>query len=208
MMNRLGMITWMLFGGMMLYSFVAKAQGDESPAKRPLVFSAFNLGTQLPGSGIAGVFTIPIHPGITAGTEWRYNRHPNRQFFQTLKFGVYYHQYVQTGIQLYSEAGYRQHVFRGSFAELRLGGGYLHAFSGTEVFTLKNGEYVKKSAYSRPQFMATSSLALSYQFRKGKIPPRIFLEYQFFLQMPFVRNYIPLEPNTAFHAGVALPILK
>lgn len=207
MKNRLILFASLLFGSLLQLPFQGMAQNAPA-AQKPLVISLFSLGTQLPFSGESAVLPLPLHPGLTAGTEFRYNTNPHRLFFQTLKFGVYYHQYVQTGLQLYSEAGYRQHIYRGSFAEFRLGGGYLHAFSGTEVFKLKNGAYSQKHAYSRPQLMATTALALSYQFRNGAAPPRVFVEYQFFLQTPFVKNYVPLEPNVAFHAGVAFPILK
>jgi hypothetical protein len=54
--------------------------------------------------------------------------------------------------------------------------------------------------------MATSALGLSYQVQKGQNSPRFFLDYQFFLQMPFVKSYVPLAPNTVFHVGAAVPI--
>ncbi|MDX1910656.1 MAG: hypothetical protein SFV22_04175 [Saprospiraceae bacterium] len=180
-------------------------QSDATGHKNPLVLSLFNLGTQLPGSGTLGIFTTPIHPGISAGTEFSYNRHPLNHFFQTAKLGLYYHQYVQTGIQLYSEAGYRRFIWRGTAAELRLGAGYLHAIAGTEVFKLKDGAYKKTANLGRPQFMGSGAFGLSYTLQKGERPPRFFLDYQFFLQMPFVKSYVPLEPNVALHLGVAFP---
>jgi hypothetical protein len=163
--------------------------------------SVFNLGTQLPGS----VFTTPVHPGISAGAEFRYNRSAGNQWFQTAKFGLSYHQYVQTAVQLYSEAGYRRSIWRGTAAEIRLGAGYLHAFSNTEVFKWKDGTYDKKANLGRAQFMASSALGLSYLCKNNPEKPRVFVDYQFFLQMPFVKSYVPLLPNTALHAGVALP---
>ncbi len=179
------------------------AQTSATPAPtQPLIVSVFNLGTQLPGS----VFTTPVHPGVSAGTEFRYNRHPLNQWFQTAKLGVSYHQYVQTAVQLYSELGYRRAIWRGTAAEMRLGAGYLHAFSDTEVFTLKDGSYDKKANLGRPQFMGSMALGLSYQLQKGQNAPRFFVDYQFFLQMPFVKSYVPLLPNTALHIGAAVPL--
>ncbi len=184
------------------------AQSSPATAKKPLIVSLFNIGTQLPGSGVLGVFTTPVHPGVSAGTEFRYNQHPKNQFFQTAKLAVSYHQYVQTSIQLYSEAGYRRSIWRGTQAELRLGAGYLHAIAATEVFEAKNGVYKKKVNLGRPQFMASTALGLSYQVQKGARPPRFFLDYQFFLQMPFVKSYVPLAPNTALHLGIAWPVFN
>ena len=183
--------------------FGLSAQTSAAPAsKQPLIVSVFNLGTQLPGS----VFTTPVHPGMSVGTEFRYNRRPLNQWFQTAKLGVSYHQYVQTAVQLYSELGYRRAIWRGTAAEMRLGAGYLHAFSSTEVFTLKDGLYDKKANLGRPQFMGSGVLGLSYQLQKGQNSPRFFVDYQFFLQMPFVKSYVPLLPNTALHIGAAVPL--
>lgn len=194
-----------IFFGSLLPAF---GQSTQSTPKKPLVVSLFNLGTQLPGTGVLGVFTTPIHPGLSAGTEFRYNSSTTNQFFQTAKFGIYYHQYVQTGIQLYSEAGYRRAIWRGTAAELRLGAGYLHAFTATEVFKLQDGVYEKKLNLGRPQFMASGVFGLSYQPPGNVNAPRFFIDYQFYLQMPFVKNYVPLAPNVALHAGAAIALFN
>lgn len=177
------------------------------PAKHPLVVSVFNNGTQLPGNGVLGVFTTPVHPGFSAGTEFRYNRHPKNIWFQTARLGFFHHQYSQSAIQLYTEAGYRRMIWRGIGAELRLGGGYLHSIPATEVFKLKDGAYKRTLRFGRPQAMAGASFGLSYTLQKGQHPPRFFLDYQFYLQMPFAKQYVPVVPNVALHVGVALPIL-
>lgn len=188
-------------------SFVT-AQNENYSPKKPLVASLFNLGTQLPGSGVLGVFTSPVHPGLSVGTEFRYNNSRKNLFFQTAKFAIAYHQYVQTSIQLYSESGFRRRIWRGSTAEFRLGAGYLHAIAATEVFKAKDGIYSKKPNLGRPQFMASTALGLSYQVQKSQNSPRFFLDYQFFLQMPFVKSYVPLAPATLLHVGVAIPFFK
>lgn len=186
----------------------AFGQSAQTTPKKPLVVSLFNLGTQLPGTGVLGVFTTPVHPGLSVGTEFRYNSSVVNQFFQTAKLGIYHHQYVQTGIQLYSEAGYRRAIWRGTAAELRLGAGYLHAFTATEVFKLQDGVYEKKLNLGRPQFMASGVIGLSYQKPGNVNAPRFFIDYQFYLQMPFVKNYVPLAPNVALHAGAAVAMFN
>ncbi|HNE28937.1 MAG: hypothetical protein U0U46_08185 [Saprospiraceae bacterium] len=186
---------------------LAAQVSDRQPAKKPLVVSVFNNGTQLPGSGVLGIFTLPVHPGVSVGTEFRYNHHSKNIWFQTARLGVFYHQYSQTALQLYSEAGYRRMIWRGTAAELRMGGGYLHSFPATEVFKLKDGAYERTLRFGRPQAMAGATLGLSYTVRAPNKPWRFFLDYQFFLQMPFAKQYVPLVPNTALHLGVAAPVL-
>lgn len=187
-----------------------RAMVSDAPKEKkwPLVVTVFNTGTQLPGSGVAGVFTLPMHPGISAGTEFRYNKKVKNQWFQTAKAGVSWHRYVQTAVQLYSETGYRRAVWRGVAAELRLGAGYLHSIPGTELFEAKNGGYQEKSRFGRPQIMASGAFGLSYTLPRGPNPPRFFVDYQFLLQMPFVKSYVPLLPNTALHLGVGVPLFK
>ncbi len=180
---------------------------QESPrptAKKPLVLSVFNTGTQLPGS----VFTLPVHPGFSAGTEFRLNHSSRNQWFQTAKFGLSWHRYVQTAIQLYTENGYRRSIWRGTAAEFRLGAGYLHSIPAVEQFTLQNGVYETKNRIGRPQMMLSTAFGLSYTLPNKDNPLRFFLDYQFYLQLPFVKSYVPMLPNTALHAGVALPIFQ
>lgn len=187
-------------------SYLEITAQESTPAKLPLVVSVFNVGTQLPGSG-GGLFTQPLHPGISAGTEFRYNTNLKNQWFQTARVGFLYHRYAQTAIQLYTELGYRRQIWRGTAAELRLGGGYLHSFPGTEIFRLQDGRYTQKRNFGRPQAMAGGTFGLSYALPLGAAP-RIFLDYQFYLQMPFVKSYVPLLPNTALHLGIAFPFFK
>ncbi len=195
-----------LFAILLLGGYLEISAQESAQPKLPLVVSVFNVGTLLPGSG-AGLFTQPVHPGVSAGTEFRYNTSPQNQWFQTARIGFLYHHYAQTAVQLYTELGYRRQIWRGTAAELRLGGGYLHSFPGTEIFRLQDGRYTQKRNLGRPQAMAGGTFGLSYALPVG-IAPRVFLDYQFYLQMPFVKSYVPLLPNTALHLGVAFPFFK
>lgn len=170
---------------------------------RPLVVSVFNQATLLPGTVF---FSDPVHLGVSVGTEFRYNQSTRNEWFQTAKIAVVHHQYVQTAVQLYSEGGYRRTVWNGIGVELRLGAGYLHAISAEEIFHLKNGVYEPAKGWGRPQFMGSAAFGLSYRWLKGRRAPRLFVEEQFFLQMPFVKSYVPLMPNTALHLGAAIPL--
>ena len=190
---------------LLLLSFSAKAQ----QTGLPLSVSLFNNGTSLPGAGYVGVFSKTFHPGITLGTYHVYRKKERSEIFQTLKLGYFYHRHAQHGIQLYSELGYRYLNQSGFYAEGLIGAGYLHSIAAIQQFKWEDGKYVKKANWGRPQFMATVSLAAGYDFKiKSKTPLRLFLQYQFWLQTPFVNKYVPLLPNTALHIGAIylLPI--
>ena len=179
------------------------ASAQQEPKARYCLFSVFNAATQLP---VGSFFSHPVHPGAVVGVEFRHNRQPKNQWFQTTKLGFSHHRYVQSTVQLYSEIGYRRAIWRGTAAELRLGGGYLHAIPATEIFTLKGNAYEKKTNLGRAQAMAGGALGLSYTQQNRAKPLRFSLDYQFYLQMPFVKQYVTLLPNTLLHAGVAAPL--
>ncbi len=181
---------------------LAQTSAQQEPKARNYLVSVFNAATQLP---IGQFFSSPVHFGVSAGAEFRYNRNAFNQWFQTAKLGYSHHQYVQNTLQLYSEFGYRRGIWRGTAAEFRLGGGYLHAIPAAEIFKFDGNKYTQKTNLGRPQFMAGAALGLSYTQQRASKPLRFFVDYQFYLQMPFVKSYVPLLPNTLLHAGVAAP---
>ena len=196
-------VTWLiLLCTSLCLCFRLEAQ-ENIPKERFLLFSAFNSGTQLPGN----FFTLPIHPGATVGMEFAHNRNPVNRWFQTAKVGVLYHQYSQTAVQVFTEGGYRRAIWRGFSAELRLGVGYLHSFTDVAIFKLgADGNYSQVSRLGRPQFMASSAIGIGHTFLNAKNPWRLQLDYQFYLQMPFINEYVPLLPVNALHLGCAIPV--
>lgn len=172
---------------------------------RPLVVSFFDNATLLPGAAKLGVVGIPVHPGISIGTEFRYNDNPHNEWFQSARLAYHYHRYVHHAIHLYSELGYRRH-FRGAFdVEARFGLGYLHAISAAQQFELNSeGEYELKKSIGKPQGSVSFSLGVGYQLPAKW--PRLFLAYQFYLHGPFVAEYVPVLPNTALHIGISYPL--
>lgn len=187
-----------------LLGFFATAQ--MGPAPMPIAITFFNNSSLLPGGGKWGIWGEPVHPGISLGTEFPYNHNEVHELFQSVRLGYFYHRYVQHGIQLYSEFGYRFHCQIPIDFETRLGVGYLHEIPAASIFKSDDqGIYHRQHIFGKPQAMASLSLGTGYTFGKAD-GLRIFLLYQFYLQFPFVKEYVPLLPNTALHAGVSLPI--
>lgn len=193
------------FFSVMLLPLFSAAQ----PSSLPLSISLSNNGTSLPGAGYAGVFSKTVHPGITLGTYHLYRKKDKSELFQTAKLGYFYHRHAQHAVQLYSELGYRYLTKGGFYGEGLLGLGYLHSFADVQQFTWKDGQYVKKANLGRPQFMASCSIGAGYDLQAGsKLPVRLFLQYQFWMQTPFVNKYVPLLPNAALHIGAIYQIPK
>jgi len=171
--------------------------------RRPVTLSLFTVATQFPGGKV-----IPIHPGIEAGTEFRYNKSDKNQWLQTIKVGGYYHQYSQTAIQVYSELNYRRKIIQKLRGDFRLGTGYLYAIPDLQTFILEDGIYKKKSNPGRSQLMITTSLGVRYQLSNSHDGPQLLMHIQCFLQTPFIKSYVTVLPNTALHVGVAWPFFK
>mgnify|MGYP001037209933 len=175
----------------------------------PLSLSFFNNGTSLPGTGFAGIWNRSVHPGVQAGYYHTYKQWPNSNFFQTAKLGYFYHRFAQQAVQLYTEAGYEYRFKFRLSAALTAGAGYLHAFPAIPVFRQENGTYVAKANWGRPQAMFSTALTLGYDLEPClKLPVKPFIQYQFWMQTPFVKDYVPLLPNTAFHIGIQYTIKR
>lgn len=190
--------------GLLLLLLAGVSSAQEVSDSRPLIISIYNNATLLPGAGALGFWGVPIHPGLTLGTEFFYRKKPHHDWLQSAKIAYHYHRYVQHGFQLLSELGYRYHFNSPFDAEAKFGLGYLHAIPAAQVFALKEGVYERKNNLGRPQGMLSLSLGAGYQLPKEKAP-RLFLCYQVYFQVPFVNEYVPILPNTAVHFGMSFP---
>lgn len=168
----------------------------------PISLSIFNNGTAMPGGGYLGVFSKTVHPGLTLGTYHSYRKSKQSDLFQTIKLGYFYHRHAQHAIQLYTELGYRHNIYRQIYAEALFGVGYLHSIADLQQFKFDNGKYVPLNSTGRPQAMVAASLIAGYNLQQAcNIPLKLFVQYQFGIQTPFVNKYVPLLPNAAFHIG-------
>lgn len=171
--------------------------------RRPVTISLYTVATQFPGGHIT-----PLHPGLEIGSEFRYNKSEKNMWLQTVKIGIYYHQLSQTAIQLYSELDYRRKIWQKLKGDVKLGAGYLHAIPDLQSFSLKDGIYENKSNFGRSQLMVSTALGLRYMLSDQNDGPELFLTMQCFLQMPFIKSYVPVLPNTAYHIGVSFPFFN
>ncbi|GEO06663.1 hypothetical protein AAE02nite_43270 [Adhaeribacter aerolatus] len=151
-----------------------------------------------------------VHPGIAVGTSFRYNQSPVNQLSQTIKLGYVFHQFVQHSVQLYSELEYKRFIGRRISLAGAAGAGYVHIFSATQVFKRdEDGHYKEKPDWGRPQVMGTFALGAGYLLNQNsERPVEIFTRYQFWVEAPFVRQYVPVLPNTALHLGLNYPLFE
>ncbi|HXA02572.1 MAG TPA: hypothetical protein VNW99_11330 [Cytophagaceae bacterium] len=188
--------------------FVMKSQAQEK-CKFVLITSVFSNSTALPTNGLPGTLHAPLHPGMTIGLIKDYKKTEKHQLYQTYRLGYFYQRYVQHAIQLYSEFGYRFNFKNGFGLFSQLGAGYVHSFQDQEKFILKDGEYKKQFPIGRPQLMISFAPGLSYDLsKKCGTPLLLFVNYQIWFQLPFVRQYVPVLPNSSLHVGAIISLNK
>jgi hypothetical protein len=169
--------------------------------------SFFNNATKLPLASFSAVWDQPLHPGVCAGYEFHWRQ--SSPWFQTVKLGYYYHQFVQSGIQLYTDYGYRKEFYRSFFIEGAFSLGYLHLISHNEQAELDDtGVYRISNGAGRPQVMFGPSAGLGYNVKIPKATLSIFTSYHVWLQAPFVPGYVPLLPNGSLQVGVRFSVPK
>jgi len=193
---------------LLLFCSVLNSQAQDK-CKFAFISSVFSNSTALPQNGLPGTLHAPLHPGLTIGLVKDYKKTEKHQLYQTYRLGYFHQRYVQNAIQLYSEFGYR-YTFKNGFGLFsQLGAGYVHSFQDQQKFILKDGEYKKQFPIGRPQFMISFAPGLSYDLeKKCGTPLQLFINYQIWFQLPFVRQYVPILPNSSFHIGAIFSLNK
>jgi hypothetical protein len=181
-----------------IFSMAFTAQSQDS-SYIPVIFSISNNGSVFPGTGYLGIISHPLHPGLSVGTYKVLREKPKSSLYHSIQLGGYYHKYNQTALKLYTELIYRYKFVKRFSIDPQIMVGYLLSIPDMQVFEFKNGKYEKITSL-RSQFIAGANLGLSYNLN-WKQPARIFLAYQFCLQMPFINNYVPLVPITSLSVG-------
>lgn len=172
--------------------------------KKYVSIAAFNTQAAMPFGKFAGMFTDQFHPGIEAGYGINMSDREKHDWFAEFKLACFYHRFVQVGIPLYADLGYRYKFNDQLFAETAIGAGYMHSVPATAKLKLNDdGVYVNNKGVGRMQAMATFGLSLGYTINpSARKPLAVFTTYQQRMQMPFVRSYVPLLPYNSFILGI------
>ena len=172
--------------------------------------AVYNTQNAFPFGKFNGLFKEIVHPGVEVAVGKKFSSRQHHDFFGELKAGYFFHRFVQHGIPVYLNIGYRYKTLQGLYAETSLGGGYLHSIPATEKFKLNNdGAYRNNKGIGRMQAMAAITIGLGYTIhRAGLKPINIFSNYQQRLQLPFVKSYVPLLPYSSFIIGISRPFGK
>lgn len=162
----------------------------------------------MPIGKFTGLLKETIHPGIEIGYGKIIFSKEKHDWFLELKAAYFFHRFVQHGIPIYLNYGYRYKPIKKLGFDIAIGAGYLHSIPATAKLKLNNdGDYENNKGVGRMQATASFAFGLNYVFNNsGTKPISLYLNYQQRLQMPFVKSYVPLLPYNSFLIGVSRPI--
>lgn len=162
-----------------------------------------NNHTAFPFSSFAKLATGPWHPGFEAGTGFNWKSRKKHDWHQEFKLGYFYHQFIQHGIPLYTNFGYRYKFNAHWRAQLGLGAGALFSIPDHQRYKLNGqGEY-ERVQNVRLQGMLVFNITAGYRFAlKQQHPLEVYFTYQQRLQTPYVPNYVPLLPYNSMIMGI------
>ncbi len=171
----------------------------------------FNIGnnhSSVPFKRFSKLIYSNFHPVYELGKTFDLKEKPNWTWFQTVNVGYFKHRFVQSAIMIYSENGINKKIVNGTSANVKLGAGYMHAFTAPEIVQQNAaGDYEIKSDYGRPQILLSLSFGIEQSIIKNvSNGPKISLSYQIRVQTPYVQSYVPLLPYNVLKFGLIFPL--
>lgn len=195
-----------MLSGYLIYFNFSPAQ---SVPDKYLSLGIYNTQNEIPFGKFTGLFSEIFHSGIEAAVGNNFSEKKKHEWFIELKVSYFYHRFVQHGIPVYANLGYRYKFNNRLSAETSFGLGYMHSIPATSKFKLENGEYVNNKGVVRMQGMGNYSLGLNYILNPSDQKSKTaFALYQQRLQMPFIKSYVPLLPYNSFQLGVKMPFIS
>jgi hypothetical protein len=182
----------------------------QSPARHYMGLAVMNTQTDLPFGKFTGMFYKAFHPGIEFSYGKNFSIKNKHDWYYDFRLAYFYHRFVQHGIPLYSNLGYRYKINQRWSATVELGAGYLHSIPATAKLRLNSdGEYEPDKGLGRMQVNACFAIGTGYLLNPADPSSlKLFINYQQRLQMPFVKSYVPLLPYNSFLIGITKPVIR
>jgi hypothetical protein len=175
---------------------------------RQISIAFLNTGSAYPFSQFAKLLSGIEHPGIEIGYGFNWKTKSKHDWYQEFKLSYFYHRFVQHGIPLYTDIGYRYKFSNALSAQVALGAGYMQSIPATAKLKLSdNGEYKNDKGIGRSQVLAAANFSIGYAIHpSAKKSAKVFITYQQFLQTPFVKAYVPILPYNSLLIGCSIPL--
>ena len=169
--------------------------------------AGYNTQNAMPFGKLIGMFREQFHPGIEAIYGRNISQKEKHDWFLELRLSYFFHRYVQHGIPVYLNFGYRYKINQKFSAGTSIGAGYMHSIPATAKLKLnEDGDYENNKGIGRAQAMATYSIGFSFTPHPSAAKPiTLFTTYQQRVQTPFIKSYVPVLPYNSFMIGIRKP---
>lgn len=167
-------------------------------AQHPVVVSFFNESTAIP---FTTFITKPLHPGVQLGTEFNYRKTERSRTFQTVNASYFYHKGLVHGFSLTSEIAYERRIKKNLAIQGMFGLGFTHTFATQPEFAHTPDGYKLKPDRGNARISPSISLQMGYYFKNTATSPKIFLQYQAWVEYPYSPGFIPLMTHINLHLG-------
>ncbi len=195
---------------LMLTGLSFKLDAQQQLKTKFISFSVMNTHTALPFGKFTGIFYKAFHPGIEISYGKNFAVKNKHDWYYDFRLACFYHRFVQYGIPVYSNLGYRYKFNQHWSAFTEAGVGYLHSIPATAKLRLNEaGDYENNKGPGRMQANACFALGAGYQLQGASANSlNLFISYQQRLQFPFVKSYVPLLPYNSFLLGLSRPLTR
>lgn len=183
------------------------AQTDSAASKKfrlnHISLALTNNHSAYPFSSFSALAAGTWHPGIEIGTGFNWSERKKHDWFQDVKLGYFYHQFIQHGIPLYTNFGYRYKFSDHFTASAGVGAGMLFSMPDHKRYKLNSEGNYEAWNKLRLQGMFVFNIGGGYRFAlQKKHPLEAFITYQQRIQTPYVPSYVPLLPYNSLIFGI------
>ncbi len=195
---------------LLLFVLSIKLQAQLKTTNKYVSYAMMNTQTDLPIGKFAGLFSKAFHPGIEFSIGKNFSAKTNHDWYYDFRLAYFYHRFVQHGIPVYSNLGYRYKFNKRWSASGEIGAGYLHSIPATAKLHLtESGDYENNKGLGRMQVNTCFALGAGYQLYPASPSSfKLFVCYQQRLQMPFFALYVPILPYNNFLIGITKPVIR
>lgn len=180
-------------------SLFASAQTEKrSYTDFPLVITLQFHAFSLPFRDMKANFS---NVGIGIGTELSLNGKSN--WVQQFNLIWYHNKALGNGISIYTQNAWRPEFATNTYAELKLGAGYLHSFRPVKSFHQVDGQWISAGHKGKGMLTIPTGISIGYNTRTTSSYVSNFATYQFFLVNGYSKS-IPLVPETIIQAGTRI----
>ncbi len=169
-------------------------------SQQPVVVSVFNEATTIPYTTF---FNTPVHPGLQAGTQFRWKEGRHFSLYPTVNLGYMFHRKLFQGLYVNIEVAFDVKTGFGLNLKSGLGLGYLHTFNTQQEFQFSDGVYESKADKGNSRLMPSFTIGLGYNVKTGNAESaEVFVLYKSWIEYPYSPGFIPIMSHADIHAGV------